>query len=108
MNRRSSDSNDTSFLIAEGIENREKEREREYEKRGYRKYRRSTVTVTTPCHGASEASSMTRELTSRIDNALRVWPPRVMTAALAFEARWTRNALRRVAPELADRLDQQS
>jgi hypothetical protein len=57
---------------------------------------------------ASEASSMTRELTSRIDNALRVWPPRVMTAALAFEACWTRNALRRVAPELADRLDQQS
>jgi hypothetical protein len=49
-----------------------------------------------------------REITSRIDNALRVWPPRVTAAALAFEARWTRNALRRVAPELADRLDQQT
>jgi hypothetical protein len=49
-----------------------------------------------------------REITSRIDNALRVWPQRVTAAALAFEARWTRNALRRVVPELADRLDQQT
>ncbi|MCA1452165.1 hypothetical protein I6F35_02910 [Bradyrhizobium sp. BRP22] len=56
----------------------------------------------------SGASMTAREITGRIDNALRVWPPRVTAAALAFEARWTRNALRRVAPDLADRLDLQT
>ena len=57
---------------------------------------------------AAGSRSVTREITSRIDNALRVWPPRVTAAALAFEARWTRNALRRVAPALADRFDLQT
>jgi hypothetical protein len=49
-----------------------------------------------------------REITSRIDTALRRWPPRVTEAALAFEARWTRNTLRRVDPDLADRFDRQT
>jgi hypothetical protein len=52
---------------------------------------------------------MTREtVTSRVDHALRNWPPRVTAAALAFEARWTRNALRRVDPDLAERMDKQT
>jgi hypothetical protein len=49
-----------------------------------------------------------REITARIDTALRRWPPRVTEAALAFEARWTRNTLRRVDPDLADRFDRQT
>jgi hypothetical protein len=57
---------------------------------------------------ARSLSMSEREITSRIDTALRRWPPRVTEAALAFEARWTRNTLRRVDPDLADRFDRQT
>jgi hypothetical protein len=44
---------------------------------------------------------------SRVDNALRIWPPRVAAAALVFEERWTRATLRRVDGGLSQRFDRQ-
>jgi hypothetical protein len=43
-----------------------------------------------------------REFTRTIDLMVRAWGPRVNEAALAFEARWTRRALRNHNPKLAD------
>jgi len=43
-----------------------------------------------------------REFTRTIDLMVRTWGPRVNEAALAFEARWTRRALRNHNPKLAD------
>jgi hypothetical protein len=43
-----------------------------------------------------------REFTRTIDLMVRTWGPRVNEAALAFEARWTRRALRNHSAKLAD------
>ncbi|MCK1671074.1 hypothetical protein [Bradyrhizobium sp. 150] len=43
-----------------------------------------------------------REFTKNIDLMVRTWGPRVNEAALVFEARWTRSALRNFDSKLAD------
>jgi hypothetical protein len=43
-----------------------------------------------------------REYTKTIELMVRTWTPRVNEAALAFEARWTRSALRSYDAKLAD------
>jgi hypothetical protein len=47
-----------------------------------------------------------REVTLTVDLAMRQWGQRVSEAALAFEARWTRRALRNHKPALADAFEQ--
>jgi hypothetical protein len=47
-----------------------------------------------------------REWTRTIDLMVRTWGPKVNEAALAFEARWTRLALRSFNPKYADALEQ--
>ena len=42
-----------------------------------------------------------REMTRTIDFVIRTWKPRVTAAALGFEARWTRDAVRNHNPQLA-------
>ena len=42
-----------------------------------------------------------------LDIAVRTWGPRVDEAALAFEARWTRNALKFHNPQLAEQFEAQ-
>ena len=44
---------------------------------------------------------------SLLDIAVRTWGPRVAEAALAFEARWTRNALKFHNPQLAEQFEAQ-
>lgn len=43
-----------------------------------------------------------REFTKTIDLMMRTWNPRINAAALAFEARWSRSALRSHDAKLAD------
>lgn len=47
-----------------------------------------------------------RDWTMTVDLAARTWAPRVNEAALQFEARWTRLALRNHSPKLADAFEQ--
>jgi hypothetical protein len=42
-----------------------------------------------------------REMTLTVDLAMRTWAPRVAEAALPFEKRWTRRAVRNYDPSLA-------
>lgn len=48
-----------------------------------------------------------REFTRTIDIVMRKWAPLVTEAALGFEARWTRRALRFHNPKLADAFEAQ-
>lgn len=47
-----------------------------------------------------------REMTLTVDLAMRTWAPRVAEAALIFEQRWTRRAVRNFDGKLADAFDQ--
>ena len=47
-----------------------------------------------------------RDYTMTIDLMLRTWAPRINEAALAFERRWTRTALRNYNTKLADAFEQ--
>jgi len=48
-----------------------------------------------------------REITKSVDLAIRAWGPRVSAAALPFEARWTRRALKFHNPKLSEQFEAQ-